>query len=142
MTARAVEPLPARVFQAMSRDVVTVAADAEMREARRLAQSTGAQHLLVVDGAELVGILCTCDLGRAPARAPVSDHMAVPVLTVSPETLVEDAAETMRECDVGCLPVLRGGLIVGAVSRERLGDLPDGAPRCRCRCHRRRRARA
>ncbi len=129
-----------RVADAMSRRVAAVAVDASMGEARRVADASGAHHVVVLDDGELVGVLCTCDVASAAAGAAVSDHMSVPVLTVRPETPLADAAETMRECDVGCLPVLAGTRLVGILSDRELAGVavPGGRPHCECRCHRRR----
>ncbi len=108
------------VAEAMNRAVVTVAPDVSMEDAEALARRTGADHLLVVDEQTLVGILCTCDLGVAGRGEYVCDLMSLPVLTVRPDAPIEEAADTMSECDLGCLPVALGGLILGTLSEAEL----------------------
>lgn len=104
------------VSDAMSRALVTVAPDVEMGEARRLADATGAHHILVLDAGNLVGILCLCDLEDVDPSISVSEYMSVPVLTVRADASLAEAADSMRECGVGCLPVVMGGLLLGVLT--------------------------
>jgi acetoin utilization protein AcuB len=108
------------VAEAMNREVVTVPPEASIGDAIALARETGAEHLLVLDEETLVGILCTCDLEAAAAGEHVCDAMSLPVLTVRPDAALEDAAITLGECDLGCLPVALGGLVLGTVSDAEL----------------------
>jgi CBS domain-containing protein len=120
------------VSQAMNRSVVTVTPDAPLADAVALVRRTGAEHVLVMEDQNLVGILCACDLRGARAGAAVCDRMTVPVLTVRPDAAVEDAAETMTAWGVGCLPVAVGGLILGTVSEAEIAraGVQDPHPRC------------
>ena len=108
------------VSEAMSRAVATVRADASVGTARAVADRAQARHVLVTDEGNLVGILCMCDLSGASPEDRVCDVMSVPVLTVAPATSLEEAADTMSECEVGCLPVACGGLILGTVTHDDL----------------------
>ncbi len=108
------------VSEAMNRTLVTVEPDASVEAAEALVARSGAEHLLVVDEQTLVGIVCECDLRDAQPGEHVSDRMTVPVLTVRPDTPVEEVAATMAECAVGCIPVTLGGLILGTASEEDL----------------------
>ena len=123
------------VSEAMNRAVVTVLLDARVAAAAELARQTGVEHLLVVDEQTLVGILCTCDLRDADPRDPVSDCMSLPVVTVRPDTPLDEVLETMRECAVGCVPVAVGGLILGTVSDEELERCGVAVPRPHRHCH-------
>jgi acetoin utilization protein AcuB len=106
----------ALVSEAMNRSMVTVSPDARIADAIALAARTGTEHLLVLDEENLVGILCTCDLRAAAPDDYVWECMTLPVLTVRPDASVEEAALTMGDCDVGCLPVAVGGLLLGTLS--------------------------
>jgi acetoin utilization protein AcuB len=108
------------VSEAMNRKLVTVEPDAPIEAAAALSRRTGAEHLLVVDESNLVGILCECDLRDALPGDHVCDRMTVPVLTVRPDTPLEEVATTLSECHVGCVPVTLGGLILGTASHEDL----------------------
>jgi CBS domain-containing protein len=127
------------VSQAMSRTFATVSPDASMREASLVARRTRAGHLLVLDGDVLVGILCRCDLRAASPDDAVCDCMTLPVLTVRPDAPLEDAAMTMSEADVGCLPVAVGGLLLGTISED---DLRRAGVRPGSHCHHHRSATA
>ena len=120
------------VSQAMNRSVVTVMRDAPLADAVALVRRTGAEHVLVMDEQNLVGILCACDLRGACSDAHVCDRMTVPVLTVRPDVDVQEAAATMTACGVGCLPVAVGGLILGTVSEAEIAraGVNDSHPRC------------
>ncbi len=126
---------PHLVSEAMARRPTSIGPDAEMGDARRLAEASGTRHVLVLDQGTLVGILCLCDLRHRSGT--VADHMSVPVLTIRADATLEDAADTMREFDVGCLPVVMGGLILGTVTDEEISRVGPGKPRriphCACR---------
>lgn len=124
------------VSEAMSRSFATVSPDASMREAADVALHAGAEHLLVLDGDVLVGILCTCDLRASEPDEAVSECMTLPVMTVRPDARLEDAAVTMREADVGCLPVAVGGLLLGTVCGDDIRRAGVPARPCGCRHHR------
>jgi len=121
------------VSEAMNRSLVTVPPDAPMADAVALVRRTGAEHVLVMEAENLVGILCACDLRGAPGDEQVCDRMTVPVLTIRPEAPVEEAAETMSECGVGCLPVAVGGLVLGTVSDAEIARA--GVRGSRPHCH-------
>lgn len=129
------------VSDAMNRSLVVVPADASIATAAALAQTAGADHLLVMDEEHLVGILCGCDLSAARPDEPVSERMSLPVITIRPDATLEDAAATLCECGVGCLPVALGGLVLGTVSGEELARAGQPAllPHRRCHEHRTRR---
>ncbi|MFT3915725.1 MAG: CBS domain-containing protein [Anaeromyxobacteraceae bacterium] len=128
------------VAEAMRRAFTTVSADATVAEASRLAAREGAEHLLVVEADNLVGMVCcTCDLSDAPADEAVADRMTVPVFTVRPDASLEEAALTMRDCRVGCLPVAAGGLLLGVLTADDVAGVAVAPPRPRA-CHHHRRS--
>jgi acetoin utilization protein AcuB len=120
------------VAEAMNRSLVTVSPDSRMADAIALVRRTGAEHVLVVEEQNLVGVLCACDLRGARPEEPVSDRMSVPVLTIRPDSDVAEAAATMSACGVGCLPVAVGGLILGTVSEAEIARAGVREPRPRC----------
>lgn len=126
------------VSEAMNRAVVTIEPDDTVQAAVEIARATGAEHLLVLDEQTLVGILCTCDLRAASPGETVSDCMSLPVVTVRPDTPLEDVVLTMEECAVGCVPVALGGLILGTVSDDELVRHGLGVGHTHRHCHQRR----
>lgn len=139
MEPASAEPSAQVVSEAMTTAVVTVPPDLSVGAARRLSDEMAAHHLLVLDEGNLVGILCRCDLREAEPGSPVSDCMSVPVMTVRPDQSLAAAIAIMADFEVGCLPVVAGGLILGLVSDEELSRAGAATARSagRCQCHRR-----
>lgn len=110
---------------------VVVGLDDSVEDAMALAEAWGVHHLMVTAEMSLVGVICQCDLAEAGDTAPVSERMQSPFVFVTPDASIDDAAETMVNCGVGCLPVLDDlGRLAGVVTRRDLreaGALP-GSP--------------
>lgn len=129
----------------MVRSLHAVAPTDRVIHARRLMLDHGVERLPVLDAGQLVGVVAETDIafGFARFKAEYSDNhqkhqlkeflvqdiMVRKVLAVRPETLVRDAAKTMREAHVGCLPVTLASpvdRIAGMVTRS---DLIATVPR-------------
>jgi CBS domain-containing protein len=116
----------------MTRDPLTVDPGLSVSSAYRLMKESGIQRLPVVDNHRLVGIVTLGDL-----RAAISSPKAVPkihemafqverstvmqimihkVVTVTPETPIEDACKLMLKHKIGGLPVVAGGRVVGILT--------------------------
>jgi CBS domain-containing protein len=104
----------------MNRCLLGVSPDTTVAEAAQLATRYDVEHLLVLEGDDLVGMLDTRELENVPREAPVFDHMRAPVRTISANSSVREAAELMNRWAVQCLPVVAGGLLLGVVTRDRL----------------------
>lgn len=83
--------------------------------------------LLVMRGAELVGIVSERDyarkvilLGRSSAETPVWQIMSSPVTTVTPTQTLNECMQIVTQQRVRHLPVVDQGRVVGVVS---IGDL-------------------
>jgi CBS domain-containing protein len=118
-----------QVSEVMNRANITESATAALREAagRMWKQQTGS--LVVMDGADLLGIITERDIMKAVARGddldstPVSAVMTRSVLTVSPNTSVAEAAQHMATRWIRHLPVVSNGELVGMVSQRDLCGL-------------------
>ena len=119
------------VRDVMHSPVTTIEAGAKLGEASRLFDALGFRHLPVVEDGRLVGILTdrdlrwvTCSMCPEPLSLedPVRSAMTHPPLTTDPMDPVEDAAHTMRERKIGCLPVLDGPDLVGILTGMDLLD--------------------
>jgi acetoin utilization protein AcuB len=116
------------VKDSMTRDIVTLAPDETVGTALALCRERRIRHLPVLSEGRLVGIVSDRDLRSAtPAfgdheRAAalqeilVEDVMAREVISVLPDDPIEQAANTMRERRIGCLPVVEGGELVGIIT--------------------------
>ena len=109
----------------MRSPAVAISADTTLREAYRTMQDQGIRHLPVLDGEKLVGVVTDRDLRLATSAlvpsplspdSRVSAVMSAAPLTTDASDPVEDAARTMRERKIGCLPVLEDGRLIGIVT--------------------------
>lgn len=104
---------------------VTVSPDTTLADAYRTMQEKSIRHLPVVDGTRLVGVVTDRDLRLAtsalaptpfPPGSKVSEVMCGTPLTADLADPVEDAARTMRERKIGCLPIVDDGRLVGIIT--------------------------
>lgn len=109
------------------RQVFSIAPGAAVLEAIRLMAERHVGALLVMEGEALRGIVSERDyarkvilMGRSSADTPVRDIMTATVITVQPETPVEECMQIMTEQRVRHLPVIESERVVGMVS---IGDL-------------------
>jgi len=112
----------------MTREIVTLAPDETVSTALALCRERRIRHLPVLTEGRLVGIVSDRDLRSAtpafgdPERAAaleqvlVEDVMANEVISALPDDPIEQAANTMRERRIGCLPVVEGGELVGIIT--------------------------
>jgi CBS domain-containing membrane protein len=116
----------------MSRDLVTLAEDDTLADARRCMEQGRIRHLPVVRLGKLVGLVTHRDLLAASfsmlldrsakaerslfSRTPVREVMQ-DVVAVAPDTSVRDATNLLIENKFGCLPVVTDdGTLVGIVT--------------------------
>ena len=109
------------------RAVFSVGPETPVLEAIRAMAEHHVGALLVMKGEVLAGIVSERDyarkvilLGRSSSDTPVRDIMTTPVLTVSPETSVEQCMQLVTDKRVRHLPVVEAGRVIGMVS---IGDL-------------------
>ena len=113
--------------------LVTVTMDHTIGRARDIMKMKKIRHLLVMDGSELVGVITDRDV-----RSHLSSRIDTPIessedektletkihqvmtrelITVSPDTLISEAATLLLKHKIGCLPVIDGdGFAVGIVT--------------------------
>jgi tRNA nucleotidyltransferase (CCA-adding enzyme) len=105
----------------MSTPVKTIDQNRNMEEAGRLMLRYGYTGMPVVQGDKMVGVISRRDVGKARTHelghAPVKGFMTTEVLSVSPETPVSEVQKLVVEYDIGRLPVVDEGRLVGIVSR-------------------------
>ena len=101
--------------------------NAPVLEAAQLMRDNDIGDVVVVDAADIAGILTDRDIvvrlvaeGLDAASTEVSEICSEEVVTVSPDEEIDTAVRLMREHAVRRLPVLEAGAVVGIVS---LGDL-------------------
>lgn len=109
-----------RIQDVMSKNVVSVPEDTGVAVARERLRSEEIDHLVVVDGKRIVGVVSGKDILRAGDDQLVSDVMSRDVVIVGPEATLRRAAGIMRGRAVGCLPVVSDGRLVGIVTTSDL----------------------
>ncbi|NLT42528.1 MAG: CBS domain-containing protein [Anaerolineae bacterium] len=119
----AVEP-STTVRQIMSYGVHVLAPDTRVAQAAALMQRYGHEGFPVVDGERLVGIITRREIDRAMHheldRAPVRVYMRAQGVSVTPETGVREVQRLMTEHDIGQVPVVEDGRVIGIVTRTDL----------------------
>lgn len=119
----------ASILTAKGSDVVSLSADAPMREAVRLLaeRRIGAVPVLGGAGNAVVGILSERDLlyglareGAALLDRTVGEVMTAPAVTVTPQTTLLAALALMTKRRIRHLPVIEGEAMTGFIS---IGDL-------------------
>ena len=118
-----------QVSSRMSRRPVTVSPDATLRQACDLMTKNEVRHLPVMVSSDLVGIITERDILSATARSAVglaeferhvADYMTSSVITIPPDTRLEEVARLFRKHHISALPVLQGKRIVGIISESDL----------------------
>jgi len=121
------------VRERMSTKPVTITADMSITEALRVMRQNQVRRLPVLDNEDrMVGIVSEKDLlyaSPSPAtslsiyemhyllsRLRVTELMTADVVTVTPDTPLEEAARIMADNKIGGLPVMEGGRLVGIIT--------------------------
>jgi len=111
---------------------VTISPEASFYEARNLIHEKGIRHLPVVDKKNsLVGIVTDRDIREAApsdatllsvqelnyllGKLKVSSFMTpkAKLITITPDTLIEEAVQLMHDNKIGCLPIVEAGKLYG-----------------------------
>jgi len=121
------------VGRVMTKNPVSIHPDMSINEVRSLMDKDEIGHLPVLNkNNELVGLVTREDLFKASptiatsldiyeisyllSKITVKDIMVKKVITTLENEVVEEAARIMVDNDIGCLPVMRGKLLVGIIT--------------------------
>ncbi|MDM9384204.1 CBS domain-containing protein [Chlorogloeopsis sp. ULAP01] len=115
-------PHPPTARDLMSSPVRTIRPDTTIEEAQRILLRYGHSGLSVVDAqGKLLGIISRRDLDIALhhgfSHAPVKGYMTINPKTITPDTTLPEIESLMVTYDIGRLPVLDNGQLVGIVTR-------------------------
>ena len=120
LKAQIPQPLTAR--ELMSSPVRTILPQTKIGEASRILLRYGHSGLSVVDeSGRLMGIISRRDIDIALhhgfSHAPVKGYMTSNLKTITPDTPLPEIQSLMVTYDIGRLPVLAGGQLLGIVTR-------------------------
>jgi acetoin utilization protein AcuB len=104
---------------------IVIRVDGTLAEARARLDRHRIRHLPVIEDDRLVGIVTDRDIRSVASALPlerlrVGDVMSRPVITVTPETQVQEAAKLMLAHRIGGLPVVKAGTLVGIITETDL----------------------
>ena len=117
------------VGRRMTKDPKTVSPGDTLSKAAGIMREFRINHLPVVEGGKLVGIVTDTDMrnvsltgepaaeGMKPPDRRVRDVMKTEVWSLTPEDSVEDALLIIRRKKFGALPVLSGDRLVGIITK-------------------------
>lgn len=108
-------------YDIMSSPVKTIPASVSMEEAGRIMLRYGHTGMPVVDGEKMIGVISRRDVDKAKihnlGHAPIKGFMTTDVAYVIPSTPIVEIQRLMIEQDIGRLPVVEEGRLIGIVSR-------------------------
>jgi CBS domain-containing protein len=112
------------VKEIMTTDVKTIRPEDNIKRLAEMMVKNKIGSLVVVEGSgEVVGIATERDiiediilLGKSPEEVKVRDVMTKDIITVNPDSSLEEAAEVMVNHKIKKLPVIDKGRLVGIVT--------------------------
>lgn len=111
----------ARISDIMSFPVISVTPATPMRDVQTLMATEKIRGIMVMENDKIHGIIVLWDLKRVKKEqhwdSPVKAFMARDIITIEPGASPSIAAGIMIENDVGYLPVVENGKVIGIVTR-------------------------
>ncbi|OEF97735.1 CBS domain-containing protein [Desulfuribacillus alkaliarsenatis] len=114
----------------MTSAVKTIAPETTIEDAAKMMLRYGHTGFPIVKGEQLVGIISRRDLDKAThhglGHAPVKGFMSKDLVTITPDTTLEEIQNIMIEHNVGRMPVMDNNQLVGIVSRTDVVEFLHG----------------
>ena len=116
------QPSLVQISDLMSFPVFSISPDTSMKEVSLILRKKGCTGVPVVDGEKLVGIISRRDFRKVKKdenlKAPVKAYMSANIKSIEPGKSPAQATNLMVKHDIGRLPVVEDGKIVGIVTRS------------------------
>jgi CBS domain-containing protein len=110
------------VSDLMTTPVISVPHDMSMKDVAFMLRDKGCTGFPVVEEERITGIISRRDFRRVSKpshmEAPVKRYMSRSVVNIGPQSSVGRAARLMVKNDVGRLPVVENGSLVGIITRS------------------------
>lgn len=110
-----------RIADLMSFPVFSVLPDTPMREVHAIMAEKKIRGVLVMEDKDLLGIVVLWDFKKLKYEKhwerPVKAYMARQLTTVAPDAIPAQVAKLMLDSDIGHLPVVHEGKVIGIVTR-------------------------
>lgn len=138
------DPRDEPVFRLMSTPVVAIHPSAHVGALRSLSERLSIHHFPLIDGGNLLGIICTCDLEGARPEQAVSQFARRAPVTMLPHSSVREAATAMARKGVGSVLISDDEGVWGIVTRDDLAAFDPDLMKDQCcvRCASRQHLRA
>jgi len=111
-----------QVNDLMSYPVVTVSSETRMNKVYAILEEKGHMGIPVLENGLLAGIISRRDFRkvrkRSGLKAPVKAFMSTNVVTIAPTESPAQAARLMAKYDIGRLPVVEKGHVIGIITRS------------------------
>ncbi|MFC1886964.1 CBS domain-containing protein [Thermodesulfobacteriota bacterium] len=111
-----------QISDLMSFPVFTVSADTRMEEVARILREKGCTGIPVTENEKLVGVISRRDFQKikkeSQLNAPVKAFMSTNIISITSDKSPMQAARLMVKHDIGRLPVMENGRIIGIVTRS------------------------
>ncbi len=111
-----------QISDLMSFPVFSIPSDASMDAVAKTLRQRGCTGLPIVDDGRLVGVISRRDFKKIRKKdqllAPVKAFMCTRVITIKPGKSPIQAARVMVRHDIGRLPVVEDGRIIGIITRS------------------------
>lgn len=111
-----------QISDLMSFPVITVSADTPMKKVAEILKEKGCTGLPVVNDGKPVGMISRRDFRRikkeSQLKAPVKAFMTTKIQAIEPGKSPMQAARLMVKHDIGRLPVVENGHIIGIITRS------------------------
>lgn len=123
---------PETVASVMNSPVKTISADRTVNEVSEYMMRYGHSGYPVTQDGKLIGMISRRDVEKCKyhglGNVPVKGYMACHVITVTPDTTLEEARHIMSQKNVGRLPVMEEEQLVGIITRSDILEILYGKP--------------
>jgi len=122
LTRDILEGLKVRDAMTPAENVITVSPKNTVQDVLYLIQKTGHLGYPVVENGKIIGIITLSDINSIPeenrTKLKVGEVMSKEPIVISPDDHLENALKLLIKYDIGRLPVVENGKLVGIITRS------------------------